>query len=109
MSTPNEPPKPRREHPSTYFVQDRSNQDELLRLEAQARILTSGMGGVLPEQADPTIFQRVLDIGCGTGGWLIEAAETYPTMSLLIGIDISGKMIEYARAQAAAQQVSDRV
>lgn len=109
MSTTNEPSRPRREQPSTYFVQDRSNQDELSRLAAQARILTSGMGGVLPEQEDPTIFQRVLDVGCGTGDWLIETAKTYPTTSLLIGIDISGKMIEYARAQAAAEQVSDRV
>jgi len=67
------------------------------------------MGGVLPEQADPVSFQRVLDVGCGTGDWLIEAAKTYPNMSLLVGVDISSKIVEYAQAQAEAQGVSDRV
>jgi ubiquinone/menaquinone biosynthesis C-methylase UbiE len=106
MSTPT---NPRREHPSTYFVQDRSNEEELSRLQTQDQMVTTSMGGVLPEQPDPTIFQRVLDVGCGTGGWLIEAAKTYSTMSLLVGVDVSGRMTEYAQAQAEAQQVSDRV
>jgi ubiquinone/menaquinone biosynthesis C-methylase UbiE len=100
---------PRREHPSTYFVQDRSNEDELARLRLQDQMTTMSMGGVLPEQPDPAIFQRVLDVGCGTGNWLIEAAKTYPGMSLLVGVDISSKMVEYAQAQAEAQGVSDRV
>ncbi len=106
MSTPTDP---RQEHPSTYVVQDRSNEEELTRLQIQDQMLTAGMGGVLPEQPDPTRFQRVLDVGCGTGGWLIEAAKTYPAMSLLVGADVSSRMVEYARTQAEAQQVSDRV
>jgi ubiquinone/menaquinone biosynthesis C-methylase UbiE len=71
-------------------------------------MVTAGMGGGLPEQPDPTAFHRVLDVACGTGGWIIEAAQTYPTMSL-VGIDISQRMIEYARSQANASQVNDRV
>jgi ubiquinone/menaquinone biosynthesis C-methylase UbiE len=107
MPLSHEPPK--NENPSTYFVQDRSNQEELARLQVQDQMVTSGMGGVLSEQPDPTIFQRVLDVGCGTAGWLIETAKTYPGMSLLVGVDTSSKLLEYARAQAEAQQVSDRV
>ncbi len=106
MSTPI---GPRREHPSTYMVQDRSNQEELLRLQVQDGMVTSGMGGVLPEQPDPTRFQRILDVGCGTGAWLIEAAKAYPSMSLLVGVDVSERMLDYARAQAEGQQVSERV
>jgi ubiquinone/menaquinone biosynthesis C-methylase UbiE len=97
------------EHPSTYVVQDRSNEEELARLQIQDHMLTVGMGGVLPEQPDPSVFQRVLDVGCGTGGWLIETAKTYPGMSLLIGIDVSTRMLDYARRQAEANGVSDRV
>ncbi len=97
------------ENPGTYFVQDRSNLQERERVRLQDAMLTAMMGGVLPEQADPTIFRAVLDVGCGCGGWLIEAAKTYPTMSRLVGIDVSGKMIEYARAEAKAQGVADRV
>lgn len=91
------------------MVQDRESVEELQRLQIQDHMLTIAMGGALPEQPDPARFQRVLDVGCGTGGWLIEAAKAYPNMSLLIGMDVNKKMVEYARAQAEAQQVNDRV
>ncbi len=106
MSTPTNPSQ---EHPSTYWVQDRSNEEELTRLRLQDQMLTADMGGVLPEQQNSAAFQRVLDVGCGTGGWLIEAAKTYPSMSLLVGVDVSSRMIEYARMQAETQQISNRV
>lgn len=99
----------KREHPSTYFVQDRSNQDELTRLQIQDQLVTTCMGGVLPEQADTARLQSVLDVGCGTGGWLIELAKTSPQIKRLVGVDISSKMLDYARAQAIAQGVGDRV
>src|SRR5690242_226555 len=94
--------------PSTYFVQDRKNKKELTRLQVQDQMVTEMMGGVLSEQPDPAVFRRVFDIGCGTGGWLIQVAQTYPEMSL-VGIDISERMIEYACSQAKAQKVDDRV
>lgn len=103
------PIHPRREKASTYIVQDRSNQEELKRLQLQERMITHALGGLLPEQPDPTRFQRVLDMACGTGGWLIEMAKTYPAISRLVGVDISRRTIAYARAQAAAEQVSNRV
>ncbi len=106
MSTPQ---NSGREHPSTYIVQDRSNEEELKRLQIQDHMITASMGGVLPEQQDPTIFRRVLDVGCGTGAWLIEMAKTYPGPSTLVGIDVSSKMVTYARAQAEARGVGDRV
>ena len=99
----------RREHPSTYFVQDRFNEEELRRLQLQDEMLTTSMGGVLPEQPDPASFHRVLDVGCGTGGWLIEMARTYPTIQKLIGVDVSAHMVAFARVQAHATGVGDRV
>jgi ubiquinone/menaquinone biosynthesis C-methylase UbiE len=104
MASPLDPQK--QEQRGTYVIQD--SQKELTRLKIHDHLITAAMGGVLPEQSDPTIFRRVLDIGCGPGGWLIEAAQIYPTMSL-IGIDISEQMIEYARAQAKEHQLTDRI
>jgi ubiquinone/menaquinone biosynthesis C-methylase UbiE len=106
MSTPFDPRI--NDNPSTYFVQDRKNRNEFTRLMVQDKMITTAMGGVLPEQADPTVFRRVLDVGCGPGGWIIEAAQTYPAMSL-VGIDISQRMIKYASAQAKLHQVNNRV
>ncbi len=98
-----------KEHPSTYLVQDRDNLSEMERLELQDDLLTRKMGGVLPEQEDLTRFQHILDVGCGTGGWLMEVAQTYPDIPLLVGVDISGSMLAYARAKANALGLSDRV
>lgn len=103
------PQNPDREHPSTYIVQDRSNEEELNRLQLQDHLITTDMGGVLPEQPDPAIFRSVLDVGSGTGGWLIEAAKTYPATSILVGIDVSSKMVTYAQAQARAQGLEGRL
>ncbi len=86
MSTPSHPQK--QHYSGTYFVQDRRNEEELLRLAGQDRLVTASMGGVLAEQADPSAFRRVLDVACGSGGWVIEAAQTYPEMSL-VGIDVN--------------------
>ena len=63
-----DPTEEQREHESTYPVQDRSNLEEMTRLEIQDKMVTKGQGGVLLELADPTQLQRVLDVGCGTGG-----------------------------------------
>jgi ubiquinone/menaquinone biosynthesis C-methylase UbiE len=98
-----------KEYASTYFVEDRSNQEEMERLEVQDKMLTEAMGGVLPELADPTSFRRVLDVGCGTGGWIFETARTYPMIEKLVGADISNKMMAYAREKAQAEALDGRV
>ncbi len=90
---------------STYVVQDRNSKDELDRLIVQDRITTTAMGGVLPEQQDPSQFRRVLDIGCGTGSWLLDVAQIYPHIQKLYGVDISSTIINYARQQAEQQNI----
>ncbi len=102
-------PDSHQERPSTYVVQVDSHPEELRRLQIQDHLITLTLGGVLPEQPDPTRFHRVLDVACGTGGWLIEVAKTFPTISQLVGVDISRRMIDAALAEAEAQEVQDRV
>src|SRR5215475_12868882 len=98
-----------REHPSTYFVGDRSNHQEMESLDIQDKVVTFEMGGVLSEIADPAQLRRVLDVGCGTGGWLMEMARTYPSIEKLIGADISDKILAYATAKAESLGLDKRV
>src|SRR5258708_24886258 len=109
MSTPTNGRRGQSEQPNTYFVQDRHQKEELTRLTIQEQFITRDMGGVMPEQPDPGLFRRVLDVGCGPGGWLIETARTYPAMTSLLGIDVSSKMVEYARTQASPLGLENRV
>lgn len=105
MPSPHDPRKG--EQPSTYYVDSR-NAQELTRLTIQDHAITAAMGGVLPEQPDPDRFQRVLDVGCGSGSWAIEAAQVYPDMAV-VGVDISQRMVDYANEQAHAQHIEGRV
>src|SRR5579859_5065083 len=96
------------EPPSTYTVQNRT-QEEMLRLEIQDKMMTIEMGGVLPELGEPTQLRHVLDVGCGAGGWLMETAKLYPMIETLVGVDISSKMVTYARARAKSFGLDERV
>lgn len=100
---------PYRPTPSTYFAQGNAADTEIARLHIQDGIVTKAMGGVLSEQPHPARFQEILDIGCGTGGWLIELAKATPPPSRLVGIDVNKSMLDHATTQAATQQVSDRI
>ncbi len=100
----------RRERASAYVVQNLSRQEEeQRRLQLQDRFITSVLGGPLPEQPEPTRFSRVLDVACGTGGWLIELAKSFQGIPELMGVDISKRMVEVASAAAKEQQVQGRV
>lgn len=70
--------------------------------------MTTLMGGPLAEQNDAASMGRVLDVGSGSGSWVLTTASTYPQMRL-IGIDISQRMVDYAREQAEVRQLADRV
>ncbi len=104
------PPPASRYHDlaSTYFVQSHQTKHELARLTLQDRLLTAQMGGVLPEQSDPTRFHHVLDVGSGTGDWLLQLASMSPEMSG-VGIDINDYMVQYTRFRAAHHGLAERV
>jgi ubiquinone/menaquinone biosynthesis C-methylase UbiE len=80
----------------------------MLRAQNEDLMITNAMGGPLTEQSDASIFQHILHIACGSGGWTIEAALRYPTMSLL-GIDNNPRIIDYARENAIRAGVAERV
>lgn len=93
---------------TTHYAQDGHTKTNTSRLTQMDRLITSFQGGILPEQANPDMLKHVLDIGCGSGNWLINAALQHPTMSL-VGIDIDPYIVKYVGEQAEAAQVSERV
>nr|BBH93148.1 hypothetical protein KTA_13470 [Thermogemmatispora argillosa] len=86
--------------PSLYTI-DAENAAETSRLIMQDQLLTQAMGGLLPELTAEELrsVRRVLDIGCGPGGWVLALAAAYPSLEV-VGFDISETMIRYAIAQA---------
>ncbi|MBV8822087.1 MAG: methyltransferase domain-containing protein [Chloroflexi bacterium] len=86
------------ENTSTYVINP-EDAKECARSLLQDRLVTKEMGGVFPAAFEPSPGQMVLDLACGSGGWVLDVARTYPTTDV-IGVDISEKMIRYAQAQA---------
>ena len=93
------PGSPNREN--KYFISD--SEAELARLVEQERVISKALGGLLPEHTDQAAFvaplQRVLDAACGSGGWVLGMAQTYPHLQVM-GFDIDANMISYATTQA---------
>jgi SAM-dependent methyltransferase len=50
---------------------------------------------------------RILDVGCGTGGTCIELCRSRPEVTC-VGVNISARQIEIAKADAIAAGVSER-
>ena len=95
---------PSEEH-NTYFIDPESGA-EMARLIDQDHTITRGVGGLFTDIPDLSSTSRVLDLGCGPGGWVLEAAFAYPDMQLE-GVDISQAMIQYAQSQAKLQQLAN--
>lgn len=85
------------------YVVDAENIAEMARLIRQARMLSEHLG-ILPASVQPAPGSHILDIGCGPGEWTLEIARRFPD-SRIVGIDISERMIEYARYIAREQDI----
>jgi SAM-dependent methyltransferase len=87
---------------TTRYFPDAESSAEKARLMQQERLLTKKMGGLLPEQIDLSRYHRILDVGCASGGWVLELAFALPETEV-VGLDISERMIRYAKDQARIQ------
>jgi SAM-dependent methyltransferase len=90
------------------YVFDAESVSETTRLMIQDRQMTRGMGGPFSEreQADFERMHDILDIACGSGGWVLDVAHEHPHIQVE-GIDTSRMLIEYARASARSQKLSN--
>src|SRR5258708_13390899 len=86
------------------YIFDPESGTEMVRLTKQHRIVTKQMGGLFPQEVDLAAIQRVLDLACGPGGWVLDVAFAYPKIEV-VGVDISQAMTSYARAQTQVQRL----
>ncbi|MEU7231147.1 SAM-dependent methyltransferase [Streptomyces chrestomyceticus] len=62
----------------------------------------------LLEHALPRGDERMLDLGCGGGEWLLRALARHPGLRAE-GVDVSTEFLAHARTAAAGQGVADRL
>ena len=99
-----------RRPPNTYYI-DANHPAEMVRLRNQDQLLTRSMGGLLAGVEGIAEIHEVLDLACGSGGWVLHLAHEYPEMDG-VGVDVSQRMVAYANEQAEAltlQNASFRV
>jgi ubiquinone/menaquinone biosynthesis C-methylase UbiE len=81
------------------YLFETENASEVARLLERNAFFNKAIGGVFPERVNLDGITRILDIGCGPGGWAVDVANSYPSTKV-VGIDISDTMINSARSEA---------
>ncbi len=65
------------------------------------------LGTAAMDRADVRAGERVLDVGCGCGQTSLQLAERVGKAGAVVGVDISGPMLERARERARAAGLSN--
>ncbi len=81
------------------YLFETENATEVARLVERNTFFNEALGGVFPERANLDGITRILDIGCGPGGWVMDVANYYPSREV-VGIDVSDMMLLRARNEA---------
>jgi ubiquinone/menaquinone biosynthesis C-methylase UbiE len=84
------------------YVFDTDSPEELVRLIMMDQVTTRAMGGPLAGLPALPKHANVIDLACGPGGWVLEAAHARPDIEVC-GVDISKSIINYANARALSQ------
>jgi ubiquinone/menaquinone biosynthesis C-methylase UbiE len=83
-----------------FVIAESQTEVEWLRLFGP--LATEGMGGLFPERPNLFGINRILDIGCGPGDWVLEVAREHPDIEV-IGVDTSQTMLTEAASHAHAR------
>src|SRR5258708_12687277 len=70
-------------HGENTYVIDAESAAEMARLLDQDRLITTHLGGLLPERPDFAHIHNVLDLACGPGGWAQAVALARPEIEVL--------------------------
>jgi ubiquinone/menaquinone biosynthesis C-methylase UbiE len=80
------------------YVNNAESAGELVHLDHQAGLVIDAIGH-LPHDLRGRPFQKILDLGYGSGRWALDMAYDYPDAEI-VGVDISSTLVEYVRARA---------
>jgi ubiquinone/menaquinone biosynthesis C-methylase UbiE len=100
MTDPDVSPDARGRYPIDF-----DNAAEMARLSKQSRLQIDS-AGLFPVPLEFPRGSRFLDIGCGPGVWALDVARLSPK-SEIVGIDISSRMLDYARSCAESMQLTN--
>lgn len=91
---------------SKSYPFDAACASEIGHILFQDHLMTEVTGGLFPGRTDKEIerMKKVLDIGCGPGGWATSVARRYAHINAF-GIDDDRFMIPYANAQRSHQNI----
>ncbi len=90
------PDSTNQQEPGGHYRIEVENVAEMARLTKQGRLAIELLG-LFPEPNPLPPGSRILDIGCGPGEWVLDVARLVPD-SQVVGIDISQRMVDYARS-----------
>ena len=65
-------------------------------------MLLAPIADILIDRAGPKAGERIVDVGCGSGATTIAFAQKVGPSGHVLGVDVSGPMLEQARAGAPA-------
>src|SRR5580698_10475547 len=65
-------------------------------------VLLKPIADILIDRARPKAGERIVDVGCGSGFTTLAFAEKVGSSGHVLGVDVSGPMLEQARASAPA-------
>lgn len=88
---------------STMYPIDVEHPEEMDRLTEQSKLFTQYIG-LHPAQIQLAEGQTVLDIGCGTGQWVLDIARENPRCKI-VGLDISQRMVAFASTRAQIYRI----
>jgi ubiquinone/menaquinone biosynthesis C-methylase UbiE len=84
--------------PRSTYIFPGDSVEETLRLSLQSDLLDPFTGALFPDGFHLSLppLKRVLDIACGSGGWVIRTAKSHPDVEV-VGIDIDESRLQVIR------------
>src|SRR5438445_118462 len=73
-----------------------------VELQARLNAQLAPLSGMAMDRAEIRSGERILDVGCGTGQTTLELASRVGPEGSVLGLDISGPMLDFAKRRREA-------